>query len=604
MSVYELTHANAPTSPAMKTREPKELTWSKVNFQVGEKKILEDIWGTVPAGKVCAILGPSGSGKSSLLNVLAGRSATAPGIVVDGKIKHGGVSIDPVEYRQNIAYVMQDDALNATSTPREALKFSARLRLGDSRTNEELDQLVEDILISLGIDDCADTLIGNAMIKGISGGQRKWTSVGIEIITNPSLLFLDEPTSGLDSFAAYQLVRLLKDVADTNCTVLCTIHQPSSEVFMNFDMCIFLLEGRILYQGPVENMTAHFSKFNFHCPQNYNPADYLMFLCQTESIEGSLKSAISMESSLTKVVSGDDLQTLVSMKESAGVSRDMIMETKAGFFQQLYYLLIREKDNTFRNKGALIGRFGITIFLNCLFSLIFMDAGDKDDSIPSNLNSHFGAITMITISTMMGSAQPIMLAFPFERPMFMREYTTGTYGAIPYFLSKLAWEMPLTLLQCLVQYILAYYLVGFQGFFIYLVLAAWGLSLAAGSTAVFIGCGIKDMKTAMEVFPILFVPQLLFAGFFIKTEQIPVFLRWAQYLCSLKYSINLIVIAEFDESLDSCKGAAAENCRMILEENDINEDDWWIYLLILLLLFVSFRVVAAYVLIANARRFY
>ena len=147
-------------------------------------------------------------------------------------------------------------------------------------------------------------------------------------------------------------------------------------------------------------------------------------------------------------------------------------------------------------------------------------------------------------------------------------------------------------------------LTGFQGFFIYLVLAAWGLSLAAGSTAVFIGCGIKDMKTAMEVFPILFVPQLLFAGFFIKTEQIPVFLRWAQYLCSLKYSINLIVIAEFDESLDSCKGAAAENCRMILAENDINKNDWWIYLLILLLLFVSFRVVAAYVLIANARRFY
>ncbi len=266
--------------------------------------------------------------------------------------------------------------------------------------------------------------------------------------------------------------------------------------------------------------------------------------------------------------------------------------------------MIREKDNTFRNKGALIGRFGLTIFLNLLFSLIFMGAGDKDDSKPSNLNSHFGAITMITISTMMGSAQPIMLAFPFERPMFMREYTTGTYGAVPYFLSKLAWELPLTLLQTLAQFLLAYFLVGFQGSFIYIVLASWGLALAAGSTAVFIGCGIKDMKTAMEVFPLLFVPQLLFAGFFIKTEQIPVFLRWAQYLCSLKYSMNLIIIAEFDETLDSCKGAAAENCELILKENDIRKEDWWIYLLILMVLFVSFRVVAAHVLIRNARRFY
>ena len=184
------------------------------------------------------------------------------------------------------------------------------------------------------------------------------TSVGIEIITNPSLLFLDEPTSGLDSFAAYQLVKLLKDVASTNSTVLCTIHQPSSEVFMNFDMCIFLLEGQILYQGPVENLTSHFSRFDFHCPNNYNPADYLMYLCQTESLDEALKPAISLEvnsNSLVKITSDDDLQKLVEDKERVGKGseRDVIMEAKAGFMKQLYYLYIREGDNTFRNKGAL-----------------------------------------------------------------------------------------------------------------------------------------------------------------------------------------------------------------------------------------------------------
>ena len=133
---------------------------------------------------------------------------------------------------------MQDDALMGTSTPREALKFSALLRLDAKFSDEVINQLVDEVLVSLGIDNCADIMIGNAMIKGISGGQRKRTSVGVEIITNPSLLFLDEPTSGLDSFAAYNLIKLLNEFSKINCNVLCTIHQPSSEVFYLFDMVI------------------------------------------------------------------------------------------------------------------------------------------------------------------------------------------------------------------------------------------------------------------------------------------------------------------------------------------------------------------------------
>ena len=135
-------------------------------------------------------MGPSGSGKSSLLNVLSGRSSSAGNIKVGGKVQVGEQVINPVEFRRNIAYVMQDDSLMGTATPRESIKFSACLRLDAGYSDKEIDDLVQDILVSLGIEGCADTLIGNAMIKGISGGQRKRTSVGIEIITNPSVLFL------------------------------------------------------------------------------------------------------------------------------------------------------------------------------------------------------------------------------------------------------------------------------------------------------------------------------------------------------------------------------------------------------------------------------
>jgi ABC-type multidrug transport system ATPase subunit len=99
----------------------------------------------------------------------------------------GGQEIDPVAFRRNIAYVMQDDALLATATPREALRFSARLRLPASTTSEEIETIVDGLLGALGLLGCADVMIGGPLIKGISGGQRKRTSVGVEIITDPSV---------------------------------------------------------------------------------------------------------------------------------------------------------------------------------------------------------------------------------------------------------------------------------------------------------------------------------------------------------------------------------------------------------------------------------
>lgn len=164
-----------------------DIAWSDVSFKVGEKLILNNCYGSVPAGSVCAILGPSGSGKSSLLNVLAGRSASAPGIVVAGTVTVANRKINPVEFRQRIAYVMQDDALLPTATPREALEFSAHLRLPPTTSKEEIKLLVAKTLTDLGLDVCADVMIGGALIKGISGGQRKRTAIGVEIITDPEV---------------------------------------------------------------------------------------------------------------------------------------------------------------------------------------------------------------------------------------------------------------------------------------------------------------------------------------------------------------------------------------------------------------------------------
>jgi len=142
-------------------------------------------------------MGPSGAGKTSLLNILAGRSQTNSTITVESDIRMNEFRVDPthIQVRKQIAFVAQDDSLTFTASPREAIRFSAKLRLPRITTDEEIDELVDKMLKELGLKDCAETMIGGDLIKGISGGERKRTSVGVELVTKPSLVFLDGKTS-------------------------------------------------------------------------------------------------------------------------------------------------------------------------------------------------------------------------------------------------------------------------------------------------------------------------------------------------------------------------------------------------------------------------
>ncbi len=216
-----------------------------------DKAVLWNCSGQSSPGELRAIMGPSGAGKSSLLNVLAGRVPQSKNHQVSGFIKSNGDVVNPFNFATAIAYVMQDDALFSFTTPREALMFSANLRLPQTTPDSEKHEIVENMLSALGLSKCADGRIGSVLSKGISGGERKRTSIGIELVTRPSVIFLDEPTSGLDSFAAYNVVRILRNLsrAGGGTTVLCTIHQPSSEVFNVFDSLTLLAGGSTVYHG-------------------------------------------------------------------------------------------------------------------------------------------------------------------------------------------------------------------------------------------------------------------------------------------------------------------------------------------------------------------
>jgi len=357
----------------------KNLVWSGINLKLFEKKgknnvklnILRDVWGKAEAGKTTAIMGASGAGKTSLFQVLTGRIPSQGNLVQEGEIYLGGVKVDPRnrEHRKLFGYVAQEDNLHETSTPREALRFSARLRLPRTTTDEEIEKLINKKLKALGLESAADTIIGGGFKKGISGGQKKRVSIGVELIASPSIIFLDEPTSGLDSYAAAQVMQLLDDVAKAGNIVLFTIHQPSSKVFSSFDNLLLLNKGQIMHQGSVANIAADFSTAGYPMPENYNPADWVIDVSETNDMDVLKKTSFfPSEPKEEKIVpeSGETLQ----IPDSNPVSIDV----------ELKYLLFREFRSIKRNPLLTIINVVITSVLAAIFGLMFWGVGRKDRS--------------------------------------------------------------------------------------------------------------------------------------------------------------------------------------------------------------------------------
>jgi ABC-type multidrug transport system ATPase subunit len=211
------------------------------------KTILHDVSANMPRGTLTAIIGGSGSGKTTMLNTMAER-ITSGRLAITGKtIFNGQQGISNIRS----AYVMQQDILLPTLTVRETLQYSADLRLPPPTTSEERKKVVEEAILELGLKECADTRIGNNIHKGCSGGEKRRTSIGVQLLSNPSVLFLDEPTTGLDATSAFQLVRTLKSLAGKGRTIITTIHQPRSEIWGLFDnrkcssswLCSYMLMG-------------------------------------------------------------------------------------------------------------------------------------------------------------------------------------------------------------------------------------------------------------------------------------------------------------------------------------------------------------------------
>jgi ABC-type multidrug transport system permease subunit len=422
------------------------------------------------------------------------------------------------------------------------------------------------------------------------------------------MVFLDEPTSGLDSFSAVQVCQVLKKVANSGASVLFTIHQPSSEIFDSFDRLILLHKGRVLFQGPVKDVPSTFATCGYPVPNNFNPADWVVNVAQKYPIP-DLERAGFFQNDTRKVCSPTaPLKGQNMLGEPLDQHRLTMMgknndDDPPGLWAQVKLLYRRELTYMYRFPLPLYARFGFTAFLSFLIGFIFYKVGDASPANPFNITSQFGAMMILLMLALLGTAQPALLFFPEERPIFLREYSTDHYSVMSYFVSRLLVEMMNTGVQILIMTTLIYFMVSFNGSVWIYFGVTYALAMSGTAMAVMLGVLAEgNAKVAQQLLPLLFIPQLLFSGFFVSPDLMPKFLQWAQYVCVLTYAVRLLIIEEFY----NCSENATEkrNCDNLVENVRADPDEVLFYWSMLVVYFIVFRTLALFLLRKSATRFY
>ncbi|KAK0455220.1 uncharacterized protein EV420DRAFT_1644864 [Desarmillaria tabescens] len=535
----------------------------------GTKVVLDSVSGRVLPGQIMAILGPSGAGKTTLVDILAQKPKSGR---VTGTISFPGAT------KPRIGFVPQQDVLPPMLTVYEALLFAARLRLPESVSDIDKQSRVLYIMDKLGISELKDSRIGwgdagGGKARGISGGEMRRVSIGLELIASPDVLILDEPTSGLDSVSAARVANLLHDIAHDSqhpTAVIASIHQPSSRLYQTFDQILVLSHGHTLYSGPgsfapVDHFAVVAPGAVPPCPQGYNVADYLLEVASdpplaliqqarsrdapdsTDKTEGTPHSDPSYNDVSTSLEKGLFLAPTVKRAQSTYATT---------FLTQLQRLSGREWKILRRDKTLFLTHLGIACVLGAFCGGLYYKTGVNIAGFQSRIGCLFFLGALIAFSSLSALYNMVEI-----RPLFLRERSSSYYSPTTWLLSRFLFDVvPLRVIPMIVVSTITYWMAGLAGdaahYFKFLfVLFLYTLAITLFNFllgALFRNGGIAILLSALSA-----LYQMTFAGFFVHLGAIPPVLRWLQWLCPLKYCLEALSVNEVGSGLmieDSLEG--------------------------------------------------
>lgn len=562
-STYDVAWYRANTGEVQQSRGCRlvfrNLTYSVLNQndpKSGQIKLLIEVSGRAHPGEMCALMGASGAGKSTLLDVLAGRKTTGD---MTGDILFNGTERTPSVMRSS-AYVMQDNVHIGVLTVKESLRYAALLRLSEKITDASREKQIQKVMDMLGLAEVCDVVVGDENVRGISGGQCKRLSIGVEIISLPDLIFLDEPTTGLDSSISYEVMSAVRNLANQNRTVICTIHQPSPLTYMLFDKLLLMASGRVIYFGPSRDIVNYFatSPYKFAYKTGSNPADYLIAVAggflpasNGKTIPGTELASYYSGGELYRLFI-ENIDTMIAMDLAAvgpGEADDIVSDYNTGTLNQMKTLCHRVVVKTVKQRKPTVTTFMRHLVMSMFYGSIFwkLEVGTNSTCYTNRLSLLFFCLMFMIL----GHQQAIPALFE-DRLVFYRERGARAYGALPYWFSSWFLQLPLIFINTLVFSSIVYSMSDLnprEGGFSYF----WGQMFLTSCTGLFMAQLIASLapsaQAAISLFPVALFFVVAFAGYIVYIPEFSYWLRcWAPYGSFMRWGFQGLVLNEFSNN--------------------------------------------------------
>ncbi|XP_065340095.1 ATP-binding cassette sub-family G member 1 [Cloeon dipterum] len=588
--------------PTQRVLRPLDIDFTDITYTVPAgietKPVLKGVSGTFKAGELTAIMGPSGAGKTSLLNVLTGFLSEG----MKGSVRVNGVERNLSTFRKSSCYILQSDQLHPHFTVLETMDMAANLKLGPGVGKKARKIEVDNVLDRLGLQACANTRASE-----LSGGQQKRLSIGLELLDNPPIMFLDEPTTGLDSSSCTSCVKLLRSLASQGRTIVCTIHQPSASLWEMFDHVYVLAEGKCVYQGDSIQAVSFLDGLGISCPLYHNPADFIL-----EVTNGDLFSNGSL-------ISKSDHQLILQKMGEASKTDKWRRKTFRHFHQNtllekpgIFSVLRAQKQGVseWSKFSILTGRFTkqflrdwTMTYLKLIFHVLvgivlgLLYQGSGQDGARSIANMGFFLVTLVYLAYT--SMMPAVLRFPPEMNVVRKERFNNWYSLRTYYAAFTVVDTPLQLLFCS-SYVLVSYFLSSQSLEPFRVVMFVSICLITSLVAETVGlvlgalCSPKVGTFAGAYSTALWI---VLSGFLLLHDHIPYVLRWMPFISYLHYGFEGLAITQYGFGRGTLECPMDDYChykypKALLAELSVNPDNYWLDFGILSGFLVVLRIIS------------